>query len=396
MGKKTAVVVIHGIGEQKPFETLDAFVRPLAKSFESIAGIKVRLRHDLIWFVNWGESCISLLGDEKIHPRIDVFEYYWSHLTQRKISSKEVIDWTITVAQGAKRYYRRRKQCGKGISFEQNDRLFSADGEFDHLKYLVMMMSLGGRLKYIFSLLLMIGKVLPFVRVMDKVIKVIFNLFSPLIGKGLINYLGDVTLYSTTDAKSEHYAVRKEILNGAVEKVRLILENDDYDKILLCGHSLGSVIVYDIIDRLNMLIQDNRELRRKAVKLKGMVTFGSPLDKIAFFFDEYINRHKQPVRYAITSYLHGFRRNNIDRSIDSTMQWYLGAIPWLNFWCATDMVSGHLDVYAAVKNIKLDFSPKMEKSKFLSGTKLFIFSHNLYWQADEMYERIVKELMLNE
>ena len=392
MSKKTAIVVIHGIGEQKPFETLDAFVRPLAKAIAR----NIRCQHDLIWFKEWGESCISLLDDAKIHSQIDVLEYYWSHLTQRKISSKEIIDWIITVAQGAERYYSKPKQK----SSERNERLFIADGEFKHLKYLITMISWGGWLKYIFYLLLNIGEFLPFVKNTIKVQKVAFNLVSPFIGKILVNYFGDVTLYSTTDAKSEYYTVRQEILNGAVEKVRMILENDEYDKILLCGHSLGSVIVYDVIDRLNMLIQNNQELREKAIdKLKGMVSFGSPLDKIAFFFDEHINRSKQPVRYAITSYLHGFRRNNIDRpiEIDSTMRGYLCDIPWFNFWCSTDPAGGHLDVYAGVENIKLDFAPKRGKNKFLSflsDIKLSIDSHNFYWEADEMYKRIVKELGL--
>lgn len=59
-----------------------------------------------------------------------------------------------------------------------------------------------------------------------------------------------------------------------------------YDQVILAGHSLGSVVAYDALDRLsNDLNTGNwRFPKDKRERLPGLVTFGSPLDKIALFF----------------------------------------------------------------------------------------------------------------
>jgi len=54
--------------------------------------------------------------------------------------------------------------------------------------------------------------------------------------------------------------------------------------VAIVGHSLGSVIAYDT---LNGLINEDERNGRKTGILKRtsiLLTFGSPLDKIAFFF----------------------------------------------------------------------------------------------------------------
>ena len=200
----------------------------------------------------------------------------------------------------------------------------------------------------------------------------------------LADIMGDVTLYCSMDKKSEYYAVRKSILNGAVEKAGELIDREEYSEIYLIGHSLGSVIAYDTLDRLNKEMNVNAGFRKKAEKIKGFVTFGCPLDKIAFFFDEKISRLKQPVRYAITSQLHGFKRKNFDAVVlETQLQQYFENILWLNFWTKPDPVCGHLDVYHGVENIEMDFSESGKNKNFS------IKSHSLYWQSEEMYKAII-------
>ncbi|MFH1856404.1 MAG: hypothetical protein ABH836_04130, partial [Candidatus Omnitrophota bacterium] len=129
-------------------------------------------------------------------------------------------------------------------------------------------------------------------------------------------------------------------------------------------------------------------------KIKGLVTFGSPLDKIAFFFDEKVNQKEQAFRYAIISQLHGFKRVNVDtETLENGVHQYFDDMKWLNFWTKPDPVSGHLDVYKGLENIELDFSDKIKIRRVL-GSEFAIESHGLYWQSQEMFSRIIKEFNL--
>jgi hypothetical protein len=143
MAKKMAIVVIHGIGEQNPFETLDAFAQGLEKEYRS-KGVNVTLKHDLFWFGDWGESCISLIPEDTKYKQIDIFEYYWSHMTQRKITPSEVTDWIFQVARGAKAHYKKHP-----ADYSDNNDLFTKDGELKMSEYLSRIVSMGGYLRYL-------------------------------------------------------------------------------------------------------------------------------------------------------------------------------------------------------------------------------------------------------
>ena len=401
MAKKMSIVVIHGIGEQKPFETLDAFAQGLEKEYRS-KGVNVTLKHDLVWFGEWGESCISLIPETDNGKQIDVFEYYWSHMTQRKITPSEVTDWIFQVARGAKAHYKKHP-----ADYSDNNDLFTKDGELKMSEYLARIVSMGGYLRYLKPLFWLV-EALPWSKTLKTLMQRLFNTIKRPLSRVLVDYVGDIALYCTADVKSEYYATRTQILNGAADKVKLLAMNDDYDEILLCGHSLGSVIAYDVIDRMNLLMHHDIALRGEKSKFKGIVTFGSPLDKVAFFFDEYIDSKKQPIRYATVSFLHGFRRKDVDNPIrvpvqddggnshtievGTTIQQYLSAIPWLNFWTPTDVISGHLDIYDKVENIEMNFAPESMRSS-LSKMKLFITSHNHYWKSEKLYNNIVEKFM---
>ena len=401
MTKKMAIVVIHGIGEQKPFETLDAFAQGLEKEYGA-RGVNVTLKHDLVWFGDWGESCISFIPKDAEYKQIDIFEYYWSQMTQRKITAAEVTDWIFQVAHGANSHY--KKEGKDPANYKHNKELFKKDGEFKMSEYLAQIVSMGGYLRYL-KLLFPLMDVYPLTKT---IMQRLLNTIKRPLSRALVDYVGDIALYCTADVKSEYYATRTQILNGAADKVKLLAMNDKYDEILICGHSLGSVIAYDVIDRMNQQMQHDIALRGEKDKFKGMVTFGSPLDKVAFFFDEYIDSKKQPIRYTIVSFLHGFRRKDVDNpirvkvqndggesqtiEIGTTMQQYLSEIPWLNFWTTTDVISGHLDIYENVKNIDMNFATKSNLSP-LSTMKLFITSHTHYWKAEKLYNDIVSNFM---
>ncbi|MEM9824535.1 MAG: hypothetical protein AAF985_25840, partial [Bacteroidota bacterium] len=61
----------------------------------------------------------------------------------------------------------------------------------------------------------------------------------------LIRYLGDAARYFSGDP--EHVNMRNEILKDGVDFIKHISESGKYGRIIVVGHSLGSVIAYDLL-----------------------------------------------------------------------------------------------------------------------------------------------------
>lgn len=370
MRQKIAILVIHGIGEQEPFETLDAFAKPFIQLYQH-KEVALRKRHELKKMSDWVESCVFSSANNPSTPEIDIYEYYWAHVPQREITFPEVVAWIKQVARGAESFYGNRKEQIKTVS--KNNELFRADGEFQGFKYLVKLIGAGNKFWFILSFIL---KRWAFS-------KIVTDYFMRKVSQPMVDLMGDVAVYCSMDKKSRYSEVRRKILSGAVEKTRALVKNDEYNEVLLVGHSLGSVIAYDTLDRLNREMNVNPELKKCAPKVKGLVTFGSPLDKIAFFFDEQIDKVDQPYRHAITSQLHGFRRANVDtETIENGVQQNFEHVRWFNFWTKPDPVCGHLDVYRDVINIEMDFSKEIGKNP--------LASHSQYWKSEKMFQKIIE------
>ena len=123
----------------------------------------------------------------------------------------------------------------------------------------------------------------------------------------LVEYMGDVAAYVSSNKLSKFEglgeAIKKSVLDvmGGVYSARTFgarasqTEQDEshqYRKIIVAGHSLGSVISYDLLNQL--LLEDELAMRQSDLgrdaprnirdRTKLLLTFGSPLDKIAYLF----------------------------------------------------------------------------------------------------------------
>lgn len=87
-----------------------------------------------------------------------------------------------------------------------------------------------------------------------------------------------------------------------------------------------------------------------ADRLNGFVTFGSPLDKIAFFFRQRA-KDDQVIKRQLIKSLHAFKTKDWDPigqnklHLHDDFKSYLSHMAWLNFWDPKDPVDGHLDFY---------------------------------------------------
>jgi hypothetical protein len=400
--ERTAFLVIHGIGEQNPFETLDAFVRGFFRVLNEIYPNKIIIKHytkprfkdsefilekdefkDKLKLksgeLEWVENFISLVNVDQAESPIDFYEYYWAYRMEGVIAFPELIDWLIKTSDGARKFYAKNEDIVKEYE-EKGDNAFRK-GKFKSRWYLK---HLGWFMRLVTSPIFFkpISKI-PYVGSIFKFLSPVAQIFLSKAKKLFVDYMGDVAIYTTTDVKSKHYNVRKSILDDSLKEVKTLIDDERYKKIVIAGHSLGSVIAFDTLNRVNHAFNIQPEEWRYARKIEGLITFGSPLDKIAFFFREHTQK-EQYIRRQILAHFHCFKSRKLslegnEVEIDNPIERLLDDIKWINFWDEKDPVSGHLDFYIVDDNIPLAMKEK------------YGVAHNAYWdneKNDGMYAKI--------
>jgi hypothetical protein len=141
-------------------------------------------------------------------------------------------------------------------------------------------------------------------------------------------YVGDVVAYVSGYSSSKFFQSRIEI-NARVDKVFKAVTQDGCDKLIVLAHSLGTVVAYDALNRFLL----RRELRRKVGKVE-FITFGSPLDKIA-----YIWRSESGGADILKTQLVADRQPLISREEVRAM------VRWQNVYAKYDIVAGSLEYY---------------------------------------------------
>jgi hypothetical protein len=216
---KQAIVLIHGIGEQKPMSTLRSFVTavlepgpegknnywskpdPMSELFE------LRL--------------LQAVGRTKTH----FYEYYWAYNVEGTTIC-QVLAWMWSLI----------RRPGRDVPASA--------------KSLWMLMRI---LAGIFVLLTATGTLAGWHSGVDA-LKVWSLPWMLVVGCGsaiyffLVYYLGDAARYCS--AAPENIKLRQTIRAEGLQLLRTLHQRGDYDRIIVVGHSLGSVIGYDLVKRL--------------------------------------------------------------------------------------------------------------------------------------------------
>lgn len=268
---KQAVVVVHGMGEQIPMQTLQAFVDAVWTTDESLiprgrpdstTGQTPRTSNAV-----WGKPDprnrsyeLRRLTTESAgsHDGTDFYEFYWAHL-MHGTTMDQVKTWIIDLLLRRPGRVPRRLRAAWIIlwivSFVVVTGLIAA-------AILPMMAGQGPGgcglaglcWQAFFPSLLAIG--------VSTVLGVVANAV-------LVGYLGDVARYLKADPPN--VARRQEIREKGVELLETLMGVGpggtslvtQYDRIVVVGHSLGSFIAYDIIThcfaRVNTRLGTNGE-----------------------------------------------------------------------------------------------------------------------------------------
>lgn len=239
--KRQAVVIIHGIGEQRPMSTLRGFVEALQKFPGKYGRGKDTNQPEAIWSrpdklsAGFEHRRLSLKGTSN-RPSTDVYELYWAHLFEQTDSS--------TFMAWAKMIFLR-----KASDLPKRMRPY-----LRVLRWLVP------------TVALVVGVVSYLIANQPKhepeltLLPVLYAVIIGAIGSFTVQWLSGFFLGTISDAAryldasarnvSSRNAVRK-LGVGFLEKLHDARDDDGeadkYDRIILVGHSLGTVIGYDIL-----------------------------------------------------------------------------------------------------------------------------------------------------
>ncbi len=193
----------------------------------------------------------------------------------------------------------------------------------------------------------------------------------------LIQYPGDVAAYIESHKLDRFNTIRKEI-KDAVHKVgRAVYSAEaasggpEYDRILIVGHSLGSVIAYDLVNALiNEDLVGVHDLHVLA-RTKLLLTFGSPLDKTAFLFAAQVSDTTE-TRDALAA-----TKQPLIQSYDYR------PFPWINIFAPADIISGSLDYYDDEPD-----RPQHVKNIADPRATVPLLAHMEYWINPLMFDQI--------
>ena len=155
----------------------------------------------------------------------------------------------------------------------------------------------------------------------------------------LVEYVGDVAAYVSGHKLDRFYKLRAEIQELVCKTFRAVYEarwsdgSPVYSRIAVVGHSLGSVIAYDSLNRI--FSEDLLRAKPTAVpRTTLLLTFGSPLDKIAYIFTTQ-SSETAIMKEALASQVQPLIARKECRE----------KLAWINVWSENDIISGRLDFF---------------------------------------------------
>ena len=224
---KTAIVLIHGIGEQRPMDTLWGFVKAAWVHDPQL----VHPSRDEVWSkpelvtgsfeLRRVTTREGSYGDKR---RCDFFEFYWAHRMQGHTLGG-LVRWSLGL------FVRRPSAVPKGLLLAWAAGLGLLIGAFviailAWSTDLARTLDVPGWLVAAAPIALAIG--------------------SFVVHAIVLPHAGDAARYLSPEPVNVD--IRQRIREDGVDLLEKLTARGEYDRIVLAGHSLGSVIAYDILN----------------------------------------------------------------------------------------------------------------------------------------------------
>lgn len=197
----------------------------------------------------------------------------------------------------------------------------------------------------------------------------------------LVEFMGDVAAYVSSHTLDRFHRLRREIKGTVLDAARAVYTASApdggflYQRIFLLGHSLGSVVIYDT---LNALLNDDDLAGGNlavAERTKLLLTFGSPLDKVAFVFSRRkATDHQRALAATVQPLIQDYAR--------------FRRMKWINIYAKRDIISGPLDFFddpeatgeARVENVE---DP---------DALIPLVAHTEFWRNELLFARVAELL----
>lgn len=225
---RTAVVIVHGMGEQLPLETLRQFVRTAMPKFQG--NREYWSRPAVITDSYEARRMLAPRRPNKgpvEYAQTEFFEYHWSY----KMTGNKLTDFVPTLIR---MMWRTPKTIPRGLIV-----LWWLLWIIVAVLVGVIVKNLvsGGAIKEWTLSGILVGILGPTI-----LATVILKLIS-ILGTILTDTFVDVARY--LDRSPRSYAVRRDIREGMVDLLRGIHEDGRYSRVIVAAHSLGGYIAYD-------------------------------------------------------------------------------------------------------------------------------------------------------
>lgn len=221
---RQAVVVIHGIGEQRPMSTLRSFVNAVIPVPSNTGRVKFHSKPDRMSETFELRKLQSL--QTRSAPITDFYEYYWAyHMEGTRYG--HVFSWLKDLLLRLPRNVPQRLLPVWLVSW-----------------VLVVIFAVSSA-----GLLVPAQHMQSFVPWSERaMVWAASALLLPALQFFVLRYVGDAARYLSPTPGN--IAVRRQIRADGIRLLRQLHKCGNYDRIIVVGHSLGSVIAYDVLTHL--------------------------------------------------------------------------------------------------------------------------------------------------
>ena len=218
----------------------------------------------------------------------------------------------------------------------------------------------------------------------------------------LHEYAGDIRLY-VSERRFFHNQEKRDVIRARFDEV-LIKALTENDEVHVIGHSLGSAIAFDGLTRhvlhLSKMSEDFREflddqvadngtatLVRISTKLKTLVTLGSPMDKLYFFFPWRRSAGRIQPDFSIRRTRRaGEHQADLELQQSTEPAAATCCVEWYNFSDVVDPVGARLDYFRHAPKFCVPTNYELARA-FLPFE-----AHGGYWRNKQFLEWIVRRV----
>jgi len=197
----------------------------------------------------------------------------------------------------------------------------------------------------------------------------------------LVQYLGDVAAYVSPHKLDRFNEIRERIRGEVFKTARALYAarsadgTPEYDQVALVSHSLGSVIAYDTLNHfINEDLLANAPLD-VASRTCLLLTFGSPLDKLAYLFQI------QGTRTSDT-------REALANAVQPLIQSYnYRNFKWINIFSKNDIIGGSLEFFDDDSG-----NPQRVQNEEDPYSSIPLVAHTEFWRTPLVWDHLYAEV----